>query len=207
MLDLAPRSSAVSESSSRLVCARGVAWVLLPRENPSTLIFSQSRVDPMWDFAYASHMSRLKLQENRHKQALACLSGFWSLVALLFLNTVPVCAEWQAVEKDYLRPGLQTVYLDPESIRREGDLVTMWQLIDFTWMQGNPRGPTRFFSTKTRKQFDCAEKRLRLLAYTEFSHHMGIGIAINGYVNNDNWLPVEAGSISYALWEVVCGEE
>ena len=133
--------------------------------------------------------------------------GFWSLATLLFLSSAPAYAEWQAVEKDYLLPGLQTVYVDPESIRREGNLVTMWQLIDFTWMQGNPRGPTRFFSTKTHKQFDCKEKRLRLLAYTEFSHHMGTGIATNGYVNKDNWLPVEAGSISHALWEVACGKE
>ena len=138
---------------------------------------------------------------------LVYLSGFWSLVTLLFLSSAPAYAEWQAVEKDYLLPGLQTVCVDPDSIRREGNLVTMWQLIDFTWMQGNPRGPTRFFSTKTHKQFDCAEKRLRLLAYTEFSHHMGTGIATNGYVNKDNWLPVEAASISHALWEVVCGKE
>ena len=73
------------------------------------------------------------------------------------------------MEKDYLLPGLQTVYIDPESIRREGNLVTIWQLIDFTWMQGNPRGSHRYLSTKTHKQFDCAGKRVRLLAFTEFS--------------------------------------
>ena len=140
----------------------------------------------MWDFAYALHMSRRILNENRHKQALAYLSGFWSLVTLLFLSTVPACAEWQVVEKDYLAPGRQTVYIDPESIRRERDLVTMWQLIDFTWMQGNPRGPTRFLSTKTHKQFDCAEKRLRLLAFREFSSGMGKGILAHGYVDKDN---------------------
>ena len=161
----------------------------------------------MQDFACALHISRRTLQENCHKQPLTYFSGFWALVTLLFLNSAPACAEWQAVEKDYLVPGLQTVCVDPDSIRREGNLVTMWQLIDFTWMQGNPRGPTRFFSTKTHKQFDCKEKRLRLLAYTEFSHHMGTGIATNGYVNKDNWLPVEAGSISHALWEVACGKE
>ena len=91
------------------------------------------------------------------------------LFTLLFLNSVPAYAEWVAVEKDSLLPGLQTVYVDPDSIRREGNLVTLWQLIDFKWMQGNPRGTPRFLSTKTHKQFDCAEKRLRLLAFTEFS--------------------------------------
>lgn len=137
----------------------------------------------------------------------ACVSGFWSVVVLLFLITVPAYAEWVAVEKDYLLPGLQTVYVDPDSIRREGNLVTMWQLIDFRWMQGNPRGPARFLSTKTHKQFDCAEKRLRLLAYTEFSRHRGTGIAADGYVDIDNWLPVEPESMNHALWEVACGKE
>ena len=42
----------------QLVRARGIAWVPLPRENPSTLIFSPRPVDPMWYVAYASNMNR-----------------------------------------------------------------------------------------------------------------------------------------------------
>ena len=154
-----------------------------------------------------------QLKENCHKLPLASLSGFWSLITLLFLSTVPAYAEWVAVEKDYLLPGLQTVYVDPDTIRREVNLVTLWQLIDFKTMQGNAGmgpfgfGPHRFLSTKTHKQFDCAGKRVRLLAFTEFSRRMGTGKAANGYVDKDNWLPVEPESISYALWEVACGKE
>ena len=152
-------------------------------------------------------MNRRKLKENCHKLPLASFSGFWSLITLLFLSTVPAYAEWVAVEKDYLLPGLQTVYVDPDTIRREGNLVTLWQLIDFKTMQGNGRGAHRFLSTKIHKQFDCAGKRLRLLAFTEFSRRMGTGIAANGYVDKDNWLPVEPESINHALWEVACGKE
>jgi hypothetical protein len=126
---------------------------------------------------------------------------------LLFLSSVPAYAEWAAVEKDYLLPGLQTVYLDPDSIRREGNLVTMRQLIDFKWMQGSARGPTRFMSTETHKQFDCAEQRLRLLAFTEFSGRMATGIPAAGYIDKGNWIPVEPESINQALWEVSCGKE
>ncbi len=152
-------------------------------------------------------MNRRKLKENCHKLPLASFSGFWSLITLLFLSTVPAYAEWVAVEKDYLSPGLQTVYVDPDTIRRDGNLVTMWQLIDFKWMQGNPRGPTRFVSSEAHKQFDCAEQRLRLLAFTEFSRHMGTGIPADGYVDTGNWLPVEPESINQALWEVACGKK
>jgi len=144
---------------------------------------------------------------------LAYFSGSWLLITLLFLSTVPAYAAWVAVEKDYLSPGLQTVYVDPDTIRREGNLVTLWQLIDFKLMQGNAGigpfgfGPHRFLSTKSHKEFDCAEKRLRLLAFTEFSRRMGTGIAANGYVDKDNWLPVKPDSINHALWEVACGKE
>ena len=129
------------------------------------------------------------------------------LFTLLFLSSVPAYGEWVAVEKDALLPGLQTVYVDPDSIRREGNLVTLWQLIDFKWMQGNPRGTPRFLSTKSHKQFDCAEKRLRLLAFTEFSRRMGTGIRDDGYVDQGNWIPVEPESMNHALWEVACGKE
>jgi len=152
-------------------------------------------------------MNRRKLKETCHKQPLACFSGFWSLITLLFLSSVPAYAEWVVVEKDYLLPGLQTVYMDPGSIRREGNMVTMWQLIDFKWRQGNGRGAHRFSSTESHKEFDCAEKRIRFLVFTEFSRHMGTGIAANGYVDTDNWLPVEPESINQALWEVACGKE
>ncbi len=144
---------------------------------------------------------------------LAYCSGFCSLITLLVLSSGPAYAEWVALEKNYLSPGLRTVYVDPDTILREGNLVTLWQLIDFTWMQGNAGigrlgfGPHRFLSTETHKQFDCAAKRLRLLAFTEFSRCMGTGIRNDGYVDKDNWLPVEPDSINQALWKVACGKE
>ena len=85
-------------------------------------------------------------------------------------------------------------------------MVTLWQLMDFKSTQGN-RSPSRFLSTKTQMQFDCAEKRLRLLAFTEFSRNMGAGIPNDGYVDTCNWVPVEPDSMNQTLWEVACGKE
>ena len=149
----------------------------------------------------------LHSHQHRFTQPLAYISGRWLLIIFLLLSSGPAYAGWVAVERDYLSPSLETVYIDPDNIRREGNVVTIWQLIDFKWMQGNPRGPTRYLSTKTQKQYDCADKRLRLLAFTEFSRGMGSGIPRDGYVDKDNWLPVEAESMSDALWEVACGKE
>jgi hypothetical protein len=79
----------------------------------------------MWHCTYASHLNRRKLRESRYKPPLDYFPGIASLITLLFLSSVPAYAEWAAVEKDYLLPGLQTVCLDPDSIRREGNLVTI----------------------------------------------------------------------------------
>ncbi len=132
---------------------------------------------------------------------LAYCLGFGTLITRLALSSVPAYAGWVAVEKDSLMSGLQTVYTDPNIIQREGNLVTIWQLIDFKWMQGGQL-PTRFMSTKTTKQFDCAVPRLRLLAFSVFSYRMGAGIRNEGFVDKDNWLSIEPGSINQALWEV-----
>lgn len=134
------------------------------------------------------------------------LSSFWPLIALLVLSSAPTYAEWAEVDKDYFSPGLGTIYIDPDSVQREGNLVTVWQLVDFKAMQGG-RSPTRFFSTKTLKQFDCGEKRFRLLAFTEFTDGMGTGISDHGYVDKNNWLPVEPASVSQALWEMICDKK
>jgi surface-adhesin protein E len=127
------------------------------------------------------------------------------LITVLMLSHGSVYAEWVAVEKTYHAPGLQTVYFDPDSIRREGNLSTLWQLTDFKTVQGG-MGPDRFLSMKLQQQFDCAVKRLRLLAFTEFSGHMGTGKSAVGYVAEGNWVPIEAVSVNHALWEVACGK-
>lgn len=140
---------------------------------------------------------------------LICRILTWLLLPVLFVFPTPGRAEWQVVERPYLSSDLQTVYVDQATIRREGNLVTLSQLTDFRWMQGNVGfgglGPHRFFSTITQKQFICAEKRFRLLGFTEFSYHMGAGRPADGYVDADAWLPVEPESINQALWEIACG--
>lgn len=144
---------------------------------------------------------------------LTYISGIWSLIFLLIFISGPAYAEWVAIEKKYQSPGLHTVYFDPDTIRREGNLVTIWQLTDYKSMQGGVGlgrfglNPSRFLSTKTHKQFDCVKKRLRLLAYMEFLRPMGTDRRNDGYVDQDNWLSIESESINQALWEVVCGQE
>lgn len=118
---------------------------------------------------------------------------------------------WVPVDSAYQSPSREMVYYDPKTVRRDGDRVTLWQLTDYQWMQGNaPFGmfmmsPHRFFSTKTHKEFDCAHNSVRLLASSEFSQHMGTGTHNAVLVEQGDGQPVKPGSINQALWEVACG--
>ena len=141
------------------------------------------------------------------KLPLSYFSGVWSLITLLLLGG-PAYGEWVAVEKKDSLPWLQTVYIDPDLIRREGKLVTIWLLIDFDKGIGPLGHGTRpFISTKTHKQFDCVDKRLQWLAYTEFTGHMGAGLAAKKDVDKGKWYPVEPASLDLAVWEVACGKK
>ena len=140
------------------------------------------------------------------KLPLASCLGFGSLITLLVLSSGPAYAEWVAIEKQYQSPGRQTVYVDPDTIRREGHRVTLEQLIDFKTMQGG-RSPTRFSSTKIQKEFDCADKRLRVLALTDFWGYMGTGVAAGAAIGGGHWIPVEPESLNHALWKVACNKQ
>lgn len=132
--------------------------------------------------------------------------GVWFSVTLLALIHQPVQAEWVAIDQQYQSSGLQTVYMDPDTRRREGNLVTILALIDWKWMQGN-RSPARFYSTKLTKQFDCQKMLVRTLSATDFYRHMGTGEVIGGgYISEGHWVGLEPGAINHGLWEVACGK-
>ncbi|OQW30101.1 MAG: hypothetical protein A4E19_11140 [Nitrospira sp. SG-bin1] len=124
---------------------------------------------------------------------------------------MPPGGTWVAVDSAYQSPSREMVYYDPKTIRRDGDRVTLWQLTDYKVMQGNaPFGmfmmsPHRFFSAKTHKEFDCAHNRVRLLASSEYSQHMGTGARNAVLVEQGDGRPVEPGSINQALRDVACG--
>ena len=132
---------------------------------------------------------------------------FWLLITVLTLIQGFAHAAWIAIDQRYQSPGLQTVYIDPNTIRREGNLVIISALIDWKWMQGN-RSPTRFYSTRMTKQFDCVEKRVRTIAATDFYGHMGTGQVIGGggYTSEGQWVAIESESLNHGLWEATCGK-
>jgi hypothetical protein len=128
--------------------------------------------------------------------------GFWSLIILLLLSSVPAHAEWVAIGTT----DNATVYADPDTIRRKGNLVAMWQLYDYKTVQtvaGNSH-----LSSKLQAQYDCLEERDRRLASTWFSGNMGNGNVV--FFNNSDegkWSPVAPQTVGNVLWKVACAKK
>jgi hypothetical protein len=134
---------------------------------------------------------------------LASCSSICSLITLLWLSIGPAGADWVNVA-DKAEKGLTvyTVYVDPDSIRRNGDVVTLWALFDYMTIQSIVGGP--WLSSKAQRQFDCAETRIRLLGYMTFTGNMGSGEPVFSNSDVSKWEPIAPDSIDRKLWEVAC---
>lgn len=114
-------------------------------------------------------------------------------------------AEWVLVEENNELAGIMTVYVDLNSVRRNGDLVKMWELLDYKEI---PFPTEPYLSTKIQKQFDCAKKRLRVLRYGHFSGNMGNGKPLrHETVDDREWSPLEAVSNNLPVWRLACNKK
>ena len=137
------------------------------------------------------------------KLPLACIGRFWLLITLLVLSSGPAYAEWVKVG-DSDEAG-RTVFVDPATIRRNSNLVKMWQFYDYKTVQ--TVGGIRFLTAQEQWEFDCAEERSRVLALKEFSGNMRSGTVVDTNSQVGKWAPVIPGSIGQTVWKVACGKQ
>ena len=126
------------------------------------------------------------------------------LIALLVLSSGPAYAEWVSVG-GYESQGGYTAYVDPDTIRRKGDLVKLWRLINFKTTQ-TVAGDS-FLSVKEQTEFDCTEGRMRGLALAAFSGNSGTGDVVYSQSVEQKWEPVFPGSVGQDMWKVACGKK
>ena len=125
------------------------------------------------------------------------------LIILLFLNSAPAYAEWVKVSDG--DEAEKTVYVDPATIRRNSNLVKMWQLQDYKTVQ--TVGGIRFLTAEEQWEFDCAEERSRVLALKEFSGNMRSGTVVYSNTEVGKWQPVAPGTLGHKLWTVACSKK
>src|SRR5580765_5241110 len=118
-------------------------------------------------------------------------------LTLLVLNSSPAYAEWVLVHKG--EAGM-TVYVNPDTSRRNGEVMELWVLANYKTIQTEPLPP--YLSETSQREIDCTQERIRLLAVTTFSGNMGSGELLYRYsYSKDNGIAVEPGSVAQALWK------
>ena len=100
---------------------------------------------------------------------LTYVLGFWSLITLLVVSSVPAYAEWVEVAES----GKSTNYADLETIRRNGNFGKMWVLYDIKAIK-NYKGKS-YLSLKAQVEYNCTEEQVRTLVEYRYSGQMGTG--------------------------------
>ncbi len=136
------------------------------------------------------------------KMPRANLSACAALITLLVLSSGPAYAEWVVIGYSKSLGGY-TLYVDPDTIRRKGDLVKVWALTDYSTIQ--TIAALSFLSSKAQNEFDCVEERQHELAVTWFSGQMGHGNGVWHNSDETEWRPVAPGSAGQGVWKFACG--
>ena len=123
--------------------------------------------------------------------------------AVLMMLLASVCsradAQWVSVSGD----DIATAYADPATIRREADMVKMWDLLDFKAAQARPYG-TPYLSQKAQHEFDCREERVRVIHLLRYSENMAGGEESDSDADAGEWKRVSTGSTNEKLLKLAC---
>lgn len=124
------------------------------------------------------------------------------LMTLLAVVSGNAMAEWIVVSRSLDNTGI--IYANPSTIRKNGNIVTMWSLFDFKKSIASPDGKT-YLSTKQQYEYDCEKEKSRIIAFLVHSESMGGGSVIFSNSDIQKWDPVPPDTSEAFLWKYACG--
>jgi hypothetical protein len=123
-------------------------------------------------------------------------------VILLTLASMNVMAEWTYISSnndvDY--------YVDKTEIRKEGNMVKMWELVDYKLPQKNSAVAT-YLSARTYSEYDCNEARARIKELSSFRDNMLKGELLETVQGEGKWSYIPPDTVFKDLWEIACGKK
>jgi hypothetical protein len=118
---------------------------------------------------------------------------------LFFFIHLNVLAEWVKVNEN----PRTSVYADPSTIRKSGNLIKMWTLLDL--QRPEISGSSKpYLSIKIQTEYDCKNEQSRGLYATSHSENMGKGEVTETSSTPSKWSPVSPQSLEEAMWEFAC---
>jgi len=116
-------------------------------------------------------------------------------------------AEWVEVSRS-IEYGV-ALYADPATIRKSGNMATMWELMDSKTAGEGPGPGNKFIhSLVSQAEYDCKDKRIRFLDFIGFSENMGKGELIESEIMPiSEWKLILPEDITYKkMWKIACGK-
>ena len=123
------------------------------------------------------------------------------IAALLTVFSTSVMAEWTVV----IYSDTSTAYADISTIRKSGNKVKMWGLLDYKVVQTGI--DKRYLSISNQHEYDCKEETSRHLAIIAYSKNMGAGevVYMSGNMHVESQ-PIPPGSMQEGLFRLACGK-
>jgi hypothetical protein len=97
-------------------------------------------------------------------------------------------------------------YADPSTIRRDGDNVKMWSLLDYKRPQAGPDGKP-YLSARRYFEYNCKQSRARSLGASLHALKEGNGPALASTDTKLGWSKVETDSADEFLFKLACKKE
>ncbi len=98
-----------------------------------------------------------------------------------------------------------TIYIDPSTIKRDGDRAEMWALIDYKQPLPDKTGK-QVLSDKLHYQYDCKGKQLSIIGTSAHAGPMASGEVINVNPDPPELTPVPPDTMAEKMWQHACGE-
>jgi hypothetical protein len=119
------------------------------------------------------------------------------ILCLLAFVTSPAWAEWVKVRetKD------ATFYIDPATIRKDGNLRKIWEVKDFRERDTGGEMSVRFLS-----EYDCREERYRVLALSSHTEPMAKGHTVISGDDPSPWVTIPLDTLGKATLKRVCAK-
>ncbi len=130
---------------------------------------------------------------------------------LIFVCLLMTCsaswAEWKFTGST--KSGSYTAYHEKSTIRKNGSIVKMWIMWDFSVIQTDTLGD-KYLSQKVLVAYDCRSETSAAISIVQFSDSMGNGVVVYTGSRKENaldWTPVVPNSIDEAEWQIACGKK
>ena len=121
-----------------------------------------------------------------------------TLLLALLLVTGSAWAEWVQVAERWDI----VLYIDPETIRKDGDLRRVWQIQNLKQRDKNGE-----MSSRVRVEYDCKQERYKMLSLSTHSGPMAGGTSLYQSSSEDiKWRDIPPGNLFEIVLKIVCAQ-